>query len=97
MPKAPLIPEESILEHQLIETMLASFREWRPDLSYPESHSDMEACARGIMRMFETKRLPLPRALHTPCHDCRGLGLFYTDACHAETCKTCKGRGKLEL
>jgi hypothetical protein len=45
---------------QMVETMIAGLHEWRRDLKYPESHSDMQACVRGLLRMFEIKRRPLP-------------------------------------
>jgi hypothetical protein len=63
MPKAPLKPEFASLERQVIETMIAGHHIWRPDLNYPESHSDMQGCARGLLMMFEVKRRPLALAL----------------------------------
>jgi hypothetical protein len=60
MPKPILAPEQDKLEKELIDTLLAGLKEWRPDLNYPESHSDMSACVRGIMRMFKIERSPLP-------------------------------------
>lgn len=59
MPKPPLKEEFARIEGQLIETMIAGLHEWRSDLSYPESHSDMSACARGILKMFKVERRPL--------------------------------------
>lgn len=63
MPKPQLVPEQAQLEADLINTMIAGLKEWRYDLDYPESYSDMQACVRGIMQMFEIKRSPLPRKL----------------------------------
>lgn len=63
MPKRRLKEEVRILEDQIIETLLAGHKEWRPDLSYPESHSDMQGAVRGLLRMFEVKRRPLPKEL----------------------------------
>lgn len=63
MPKRRLKPEVSLLEDQIIETLIAGHKEWRPDLSYPESHSDMQGAVRGLLRMFEVKRRPLPKEL----------------------------------
>lgn len=57
--KAPL----NQLEHDIIETLVAGHKEWRPDLSYPESYSDMQGAVRGLLRMFEVKRRPLPEPL----------------------------------
>lgn len=60
MPKPMLSPEQAQLERDLIVTLQAGLKEWRPDLQYPESYSDMQACVRGIMRMFKIERSPLP-------------------------------------
>lgn len=59
MPKPRLRPEYSALEGEIIETFLAGHHEWRPDLAYPESHSDMQGGARALLRMFEIKRRPV--------------------------------------
>ena len=67
MPKPTLVPEQALLEHEIITTMTAGLQSWRPDLSYPESYSDMQACARAVIAMFEVKRSPLPRKLFAPC------------------------------
>jgi hypothetical protein len=48
------------LEADIIETLIAGHKEWRPDLAYPESHSDMQGAVRGLLRMFEVRRRPLP-------------------------------------
>jgi len=47
------------LEADIIETLIAGHKEWRPDLRYPESHSDMQGAVRGLLRMFEVKRRPI--------------------------------------
>ena len=60
MPKRSLSHEYAALESQIIETLIAGHKEWRPDLSYPESHSDMQGAVRGLLRMFEVKRRVLP-------------------------------------
>ncbi len=59
MPKPRLREPMRTLETQMIETMIAGLHRGRPDLKYPESHSDMMACARALLRMFEVKRRPL--------------------------------------
>ena len=51
------------LEHDVIETLLAGHHADRPDLAYPESHSDMQSAVRAVLRTFEVKRLPLARTL----------------------------------
>jgi hypothetical protein len=60
MPKPTLAEPQKTLEHELIETLRAGLHEWRPDLNYPESNSDMQACVRGILKMFKIERSPLP-------------------------------------
>jgi len=56
----PLLKEPfHTLENEIIETLIAGHHEWRPDLSYPESYSDMQAAVRGLLRMFEVKRRPI--------------------------------------
>lgn len=59
MAKPEMKPEFSKLDGELIETFLAGCKEWRPDLNYPESHSDMQAGTMALMRMFEIKRRPI--------------------------------------
>lgn len=97
MPKAPLIAEQSLLEQQIIETLIAGLKVWRSDLSYPESYSDMQACVRGLLIAFKVERNPLPVPLKYKCDDCEGLGHLTTsieNGCkHQLTCKVCKGRG----
>ncbi len=59
MSKSRLKPPMDQLESDIIETLLAGHKEWRPDLAYPESHSDMQGAVRGLLRMFEVKRRPI--------------------------------------
>jgi DnaJ-class molecular chaperone len=96
MPKPKLIEEESILEQQLIETMIAGLREWRSDLNYPQSHSDMQACVRGVLKMFSVKRLPISTSLRIKCHKCEGIGIWVSYpkgmATH-KVCDKCSGMG----
>lgn len=60
MPKPALAEPQAMLEQMLIDSMIAGLKEWRPDLYGPESYSDYQGCARGILQMFEVKRAPLP-------------------------------------
>lgn len=53
--KAPL----DQLESDIIETLIAGHKEWRPDLNYPESHSDMQGAVRGLLRMYDVRRRPI--------------------------------------
>lgn len=59
MAKAPLVPHLKILEADLIETLTAGLHQYRPDLSYPESYSDMQAAVRAMLTMYEVKRRPI--------------------------------------
>jgi hypothetical protein len=100
MPKPPLVKEDSQLEADLIETMIAGLHQWRNDLSYPESHSDMQACVRGILRLYDIKRSPLPKPLRIVCDDCDGLGAFIRlekDCRHITDCKNCDRRGWIAM
>ena len=63
MPKAPLKEPFRTIESELVRTMMAGHQTWRPDLRYPESHSDMQACARAILQRFNVEMLPLDREL----------------------------------
>lgn len=74
MPKPPLTEPNAHLETDIIETMLAGLHQWRPDLDYPESHSDMAACIRALLTMYRVERRALPEPLASPCPDCCGLG-----------------------
>lgn len=61
MPKQRL--KDHQLENDIIETLIAGHKEWRPDLEYPESYSDMQGAVRGLLQMYEVKRRPLPAKL----------------------------------
>jgi len=56
MPKPTLTPQYQDLCDEIIKTFLAGHHQWRPDLGYPESHSDMMGGAHALIRMFEIKR-----------------------------------------
>jgi hypothetical protein len=60
MPKPSLKEPWNQLEIDIIKTLLAGHKEWRPDLAYPESHSDMQGAVRGLLRMFDVTRRTLP-------------------------------------
>ena len=59
MPKPDLKPQSRQLEMDMIETALAGLREWRSDLTNPESTSDWQGCMRAVLKMFDVKRRPL--------------------------------------
>jgi hypothetical protein len=87
------MPKESQLESDIIETMLAGLKQWRPDLSYPESASDMQGCVRALMIMYDVKRRPLPQPLASPCSFCEGTGYLTQDnggTPHRTTCRKCE-------
>lgn len=52
-PRTLAEPYQTLL-HQIIETMLAG-----NGGKYPESHSDMNYCVRGLLKMYDVKRRPL--------------------------------------
>lgn len=59
MPKPTLREPYATLASDMIETFLAGHKRWRPDLDYPESHSDMRAGVDALLQMFEIKRRPI--------------------------------------
>lgn len=63
MAKRSLKPEMAAIESAIIETLIAGHKQWRPDLNYPQSHSDMQGAVRGLLQMFEVKRRSLPAEL----------------------------------
>jgi hypothetical protein len=67
MPKPSLKEPFRSLESDMIETFLAGHHEWRPDLAYPESHSDMSGGMRALFRMYDIKRRPI--AIDLPIDD----------------------------
>ena len=101
MPKPTMLPAESILESQIIDTMKAALQLSRPDLSYPQSHSDMQACVRGILRMFSVERRPIAAPLKIRCDVCNGTGSLVDLSSRPgygkqETCVSCGGKGWVE-
>lgn len=54
---------EKVIEDQLSEdlyqTFMAGHNEYRPDLQFPQSKSDVQKGIRAIMRMFKTERRPM--------------------------------------
>ena len=63
MPKPTLDEPFQTLAGEIIDTLIAGHKRWRPDLSYPQSHSDMDGAVRGLLEMFDVRRLPLARKL----------------------------------
>ncbi len=99
MPKPQLFKEDAILESEVISTLLGGLKEWRSDLSYPLSHSDMQACVRGLLKMYEVKRRPVANYLRIGCYECKELGEFIRleDMIrYTIVCKRCDGRGWFE-
>jgi hypothetical protein len=77
MAKASLRHDYAILEGEIIDTLIAGHKQWRPDLSYPESHSDMQGAVCGLLRMFEVKRRALPFAILLKDEPCGAPGCPY--------------------
>jgi hypothetical protein len=50
---------QRILVNEIIDTLLAGHHKLRPDLPYPQSHSDMTWAVYALMEMFDIKRRPL--------------------------------------
>jgi len=97
MPKPSLRKEDAILENDMINTLVAGLKEWRSDLDFPQSYSDMQACVRGLMKMYEIKRRPLPQPLKIECHVCEGLGELVNKiegtVKHISECPNCHYKG----
>lgn len=98
MPKRKLYKGENYQEGEIIDTLIAGHRQYRPDLSYPESYSDMQGAVRGLLQMFEVRRRDLPEKLKYECGTCEGLGSLIS--LHPENkykmvnyCPKCDGRG----
>lgn len=53
MPKPDLPEPLERLEREIIEALLHGHREWRPDLPFPESYSDMQGAVRGLLCRFD--------------------------------------------
>lgn len=60
MAKASLREPFATLESDLIETMRAGLQEYRRDLDFPESNSDMAGCIRAVLRKYDVKLRPVP-------------------------------------
>lgn len=63
MPKPILKEPVRSLERDIIEVLLAGLHQWRPDLEYPQSHSDMQGAVRNLMALFEIYRRTTPYTL----------------------------------
>lgn len=59
MPKPDLKPKYNQLQFDIIKTMLAGLNEWRSDLQFPESGSDMQACVHALLREYKIERRPI--------------------------------------
>lgn len=64
MAKPTLKEPYATLEAEIIRTFLAGHKQWRPDLPYPESHSDMAGGVRALLKRFdiEARAIPLDEA-----------------------------------
>lgn len=98
MAKRPLFGTTALIESEITDTMLAGLKQFRPDLHYPESHSDMQACIRALLQVYEVRRRPLPEPLKYICDACAGIGDHIqpgsTSLCRvSKTCPECRGRG----
>lgn len=60
MPKPPLRAPFAELEGEMIKTFIAGHQQWRPDLRYPESHSDMQGGIRALLKRYAITPRPIP-------------------------------------
>lgn len=60
MPKATLKEPFKTLETNIIKTLLNGLHRYRPDLSYPESHSDMQGAVRELMALYNIEEKQEP-------------------------------------
>lgn len=99
MPKPILVDEDENLVTAIIDTFLAGHKEWRPDLPYPESHSDMKAGAMALLRMFKIERRPISIPNRVKCNHCKGAGKYESkirdESCsiQIEYCGFCNRKG----
>lgn len=79
MPKPFLSPEETKLEEELIKAFMTGHNKWRPDLSYPQSYSDMQGGIREVMKQFhiEARRVALRSLMPIPGNDDNVAGKIY--------------------
>lgn len=101
MPKPRLHPKFAQLEGDIIETMIAGLKQWRPDLDYPESHSDMSGCVRALIKMFDVKRRPIALSeLPEHCDLCNNAGVLIEcvdddpRTIREKTCPGCNGKNR---
>ncbi len=96
MPKPRLTDELAALESEIMAVMRAGLKQYRADLDYPQSASDMEGCIRALFQMYEIKRRTLPAPLQYYCYTCEGLGklkqLVEKNHFNEQTCPDCKGK-----
>lgn len=59
MAKPSLKPPFDQLAVDIRETFLAGHHLYRPDLPYPQSHSDMQGGIIALLKMFDIKRRPI--------------------------------------
>lgn len=78
MPKPDLIYEDEQLVSDLIKTFIEGHKQYRPDLGYPESHSDMKGGMMALLRMFKIERRGIAIPNKIKCHHCHGRGKFET-------------------
>lgn len=62
-PRTPLLQSDRDLLTSVVEALLDGHRSVRPDLPYPESHSDMQHAVHELLRRFEVVQRPEPVVL----------------------------------
>lgn len=56
MPKPSLVEPYHSLESDIIDVLIAGLHQYRCDLDYPQSRSDMQAAVRNMLALFEVRR-----------------------------------------
>ncbi len=104
MPKPTFVPEESLLMRDIQDTLLAGLKQWRPDLAYPQSASDMQGMLIALLQKYEVKLRPIAVPLKVLCHRCLGakyvlVVTYPTDPVNGvnteclRDCQECGGKG----
>lgn len=60
MSKPHLREPFATLANEIALTMIAGLHEYRPDLNYPESASDLRGCIDALLRRFNVTPLAIP-------------------------------------
>lgn len=97
---AYLTDSDEQLEAEIIAVLLAGLKTANIHAAYPESHSDLGAAVRNLIRMYEVTRRTAPYHIRHRCHRCKGLGEYrmWSNSFTLETkeCTECNQKGYIE-